>query len=93
MRPQALHVSDFLVDPSVHDAMTHLWQEVAREAFRLGHASLSTEFFGSEDVQRELKIAGLVKREPSPVYAATSVASPSMLLGTNWYLTRADLDV
>ena len=93
MTQHSLQVNDFLVDSNAHSAMACLWQEIAREAFRLGHTSLSTQFFGSKFVQHELKIAGLIKRELSPVYAATSDASPRLLLDTHWYLTRADLDV
>ena len=90
---QTFHVSDFLVDSNAPDVAMRLWREVKLEAFRAGYASLSTEFLGSELVQQDLERAGLVKREQSPVFTANSDRSPPLLRDTNWYLTRADLDV
>ena len=87
-----LHVSDFLVDVNLPDAAAILWQELTRETFRLGYASLSTQFLGGEPVQRKLIRAGLIRREQRPVYLANSDRSPPLLSETNWYLTGADLD-
>ena len=90
---QTLHVSDFLVDANAPAVSSQLWRELAREGFRLGCTSLSTRFLGSERVQRQLRVAGLVARDKSPLYAAVPDGMPPLLTEPQWYLTGVDLDV
>ena len=90
---QAMHVSDFLVDPNVPSACSNLWHELTRECYRRGCASLTTEFLGSERVKRVLKDAGLIARDRSPLFAAVDAEAPPILHERHWYITRGDVDV
>ena len=87
-----LHVRDFLVDPNSPGAAAHLWRELARDAFRVRHASVSLEFLGCELVQRQLKDAGLIARDQSPLYADVKDQSLPLLQERHWYLTAVDVD-
>ena len=90
---QTLFVSDFLVDANAPAVSSQLWRELAREGFRRGCTSLSTRFLGSAQVQRQLRAAGLVARDKSPLYAAVPDGMPPLLTEPQWYLTGVDLDV
>ena len=89
---QTLHVRDFLVDPNTLGAAAHFWRELAREAFRIGCASVSVELLGCELVQRQLRDAGLIARNQSPLYADIKDQSLPLLQERHWYLTSADVD-
>ena len=92
---ETLHVHDFLVDPTVHDASKKLWIALSREAYRRGHGNLSVEFLGAESIQQSLEAIGLVKRQQRPLYASRSAAiqdDGTLLKESNWYLTSADED-
>ncbi len=92
---EALHVHDFLVDPTAHDADKTLWIALSREAYRRGHSNLSVEFLGAESMQQSLEAIGLVKRQQRPLYATTAAAihdRATLLQASNWYLTSADED-
>jgi hypothetical protein len=92
---EALHVHDFLVDPTAPDADKTLWIALSREAYRRGHSTLSVEFLGAESIQQSLEAIGLVKRQQRPLYATTAAAihdRNTLLQESNWYLTSADED-
>ncbi|MEQ1516028.1 MAG: HemK/PrmC family methyltransferase [Usitatibacteraceae bacterium] len=90
---QTLLVRDFLVDVNVKRASARLWRGLAKEAFRRGCTSLSTEFLGDTNVHRELRAAGFSVRAQSPLYASAPERKSSLLDEQRWYITNADLDV
>ena len=91
-----LHVHDFLVDPNVPSADTRLWMNLSREAIRMGYSSLSLEFLGSDQQQRQLDSAGLLVRGRRPVYASVTKSFGSSSTWPSdvspWYMTAADDD-
>jgi hypothetical protein len=91
VRDNAVHVGDFLVDPQAPHAGERLFLELAREAYRAGHRSVSFQFLGNEAVRRQLGGLWTVTRGERPLYAAFDerfdLASPS-----SWYVTNADED-
>jgi hypothetical protein len=91
VQAQAMQVADFLVDAAAPGAGRQLWRELALEAYRTGHRSLSVEFLGAQAVRRELDALGMVDRGRRPLYAAFEdrhdLCAPS-----NWYVTNADED-
>jgi hypothetical protein len=100
----ALHVHDFLVDPTERFAGRGLWLTLSREAFRRGHSNISVEFLSAESSQSELQVAGMLKRQQRPLYAAAATnientldsakthCQANLFTASNWYLTRADED-
>lgn len=92
-REQSLHVRDFLVDPNAPGAWARLWLDLSLEAFRLGYTSLSLEFLGGEQIQRELDAAGMAVREKRPLYVSAAAPWEGLMQERHWYLTRADEDI
>ncbi|MEO8101767.1 MAG: hypothetical protein ABI790_04530 [Betaproteobacteria bacterium] len=92
----ALQVQDFLVDPAQPSAGARLWRDLALEAIRMGHASLSVELLGSNEQQVQLGAAGFLVREGRPVYASIAPGSGETAEwptdASTWYMTEADDD-
>lgn len=91
VRDNALHVSDFLVDGAVAGVGRRLWLELAREARRRGHRTVSVSFLGPESVRGEMQRAGFAERTRQPMYAALEGRAELADAG-RWYLTNADED-
>ena len=91
VRANATEVADFLVDPAVPNAGRRLFLELAREAYRAGHRSLSVEFLGAEAVRRQLDAFGTVHRGKRPFYAAWDDGL-DLSRASQWYVTNADED-
>jgi hypothetical protein len=87
----ALHVADFLVDPTAPGAGKRLWIDLSLEAYRRGDRSVSVEFLGQEAVRRELDALGMVTRGERPLYAAFENRQELSSV-SNWYMTNADED-
>ncbi len=101
---ESLEVHDFLVDTTERGAIKALWHAISAEAFHRGHTNISVEFMGDASLQKELKVAGMRKRQERPLYASISNISKvgtsskdtddesTLLLESHWYLTLADED-
>ena len=85
---RSLQVNDFLADPAEPDLLALLWRELSKAAYARGHASLSVEFCGDENIHRGLRGAGFRVRGERPFYVSRS----SPLAGERWYVTSADED-
>jgi hypothetical protein len=88
----AMHVRDFLVDPAVPGAGVRLWLDLAAEAYRQGLVTMSVDFLGSPETQRQIEAAGMRVRAERPVYASATGRWGERIQDRRWYLTCADED-
>lgn len=88
----ALHVHDFLVDPTAPDAFIPLWSQLLEAAFVLGCTSVATEFLGQPAVHRQLLRAGFVARSVRSACAVSTPEHAALMDAANWYMTGADED-
>lgn len=91
-----LNVRDFLVDERVGNAIDMLFRQLFIAAYDRGNTTISVEFLGSENITKQLKSAGLQKREARPFFVSVDAAAdPGLAILANadaWYLTNADED-
>lgn len=88
----ALHVRDFLAQPSRQDHLRVLIHLLGHAAYNQGFSSLSLEFQGSQQLHRVLVNAGLMERSKRSLYAAFGPQEEARLSKLDWYVTGADED-
>jgi hypothetical protein len=88
----ALHVHDFLVDPNAANAFAPLWSQLMEAAYRLGCASVTTEFLGQPAVHQQLRQAGFAARGVRGLYGVSTPQHTALMDAANWYMTSADED-
>jgi hypothetical protein len=89
----ALHIRDFLTDPSRGDHGQLLIHLLSRAAYREGFAALSLPFLGSRAQRGMLAGAGMMERaDRAEMYVHFCPENQAELHTLDWYVTCADED-